>query len=40
MVVMAWPKESFKGLVTCAWFGHMTADALQTLKIKGQGNDI
>jgi len=28
-----WPRESFRGLVACACFGHVTADALQTLKV-------
>jgi len=34
MAIMAvMHKESFRVLATCAWFGHVTADALQTLKV-------
>jgi len=32
MAVMVY-KESFRGLATCAWFGHVTLNALQTLKV-------
>jgi len=36
-------KESFRRLAACAWFCHVTVDALQTLqvmrsKVKGQGH--